>query len=72
MLNPPPRPGQQADAEHGRGRPPGVVELLAILEELDRVVAELEASLTELALPFDDASRFTTRSALSFAARRGG
>ena len=59
------------DAERARGRPLTVVELLLVLEELDRVVGELEASLTELALPLDDASRFAARSAIACAARRG-
>ena len=71
MPTPSPHPGRQADAERARGRPLTVVELLLVLEELDRVVGELEASLTELALPLDDASRFAARSAIASAARRG-
>ena len=67
MFNPSPRPGQAAG--HGVGRALSVVELSVVLEELDRVVAELEESLTELALPLDEPSRSATRDAID-AARR--
>jgi hypothetical protein len=46
-----------------------VLELTVVLEELDRVVGELEESLTELALPFDEASRCAAGAAIA-AARR--
>ena len=67
MFNPSPRPGQAAG--HGVGRALSVVELSVVLEELDRVVAELEESLTELALPYDEASRGLAHAAIA-AARR--
>lgn len=58
-------------AETGKscGRPLTVLELTVVLEELDRVVGELEESLTELALPFDGASHAAAREAIA-AARR--
>jgi hypothetical protein len=71
MPSPSSHPARHAETEKSRGRPLSVVELLLVLEELDRIVDELEASLTELALPLDDASRFATRSAIACAARRG-
>ena len=69
MTNPSSNPGQQAATEKGASRPLTVVELTVVLEELDRVVAELEESLTELALPFDEDSRSVARDAI--AAARG-
>jgi hypothetical protein len=69
MSNPSSNPGQPAATEKTAGRPLTVVELTVVLEELDRVVAELEESLTELALPFDDDSRFAARAVI--AAARG-
>ena len=69
MSNPPSNPGQPARTEKSCGRPLTVLELTVVLEELDRVVAELEESLTELTLPFDDESRCAAREAI--AAARG-
>ena len=69
MSNPASNPGQAAGAEKSGGRPLTVLELTVVLEELDRVVAELEESLTELALPFDEDSRDVARQAIA-AARR--
>jgi hypothetical protein len=71
MPSPSSNPARHAGTGKSRGRPLTVVELLLVLEELDRIVDELEASLTELALPLDDASRFAARSAIACAARRG-
>ena len=65
----PSNPGQSADTEKACGRPLSVLELGLVLEELDRVVAELQDSLTELALPFDEASRGATRAAIAAASR---
>lgn len=67
MSNPPVYPGRSAQSEKSCGRPLTVVELTVVLEELDRVVAELEDSLLELALPFDEASRFAARDAIAHA-----
>jgi hypothetical protein len=64
------KPGSHAEPEQSCGRPLTVVELLLVLEELDRVVNELEASLSELALPFDESSRRAARAAVAAAARR--
>ena len=69
MSNPSSNPGQPAQTDKACGRPLSVLELVVVLEELDRVVAELEESLTELALPFDDDSRSAARAAI--AAARG-
>ena len=69
MSNPSSNPGQSAPTARSAGRPLTVLELVVVLEELDRVVAELEESLTELALPFDEASNATAREAIA-AARR--
>jgi hypothetical protein len=69
MSNPSSNPGQPAQAEKACGRPLTVLELTVVLEELDRVVGELEESMTELALPFDEPSRFAARDAIA-AARR--
>jgi len=67
MTDPSSNPGQQAALGKAGSCPLTVVELTVVLEELDRVVAELEESLTELALPFDEDSRFKAYEA----ARRG-
>ena len=69
MSNPSSNPGQPAQTEKSCGRPLSVLELTVVLEELDRVVAELEESLTELALPYDEASRGLAHAAIA-AARR--
>ena len=71
MSSPSSNPARHAETEKSRARPLTVVELLLVLEELDRIVDEIAASLTELALPLDDASRFAARSAIACAARRG-
>ena len=63
-------PGRSVAGERGAGRPLSVVELTVVLEELDRVVAELQDSLTELALPFDEDSRCRARAAIAAARRR--
>ena len=70
-MTPPSIPHQTLAGEHACGRPLTVAELSVVLEELDRVVEELQDSLTELALPFDDASSAATRDAIA-AARRAG
>ena len=64
MPTPSSNPGQRAGTEKSCGRPLTVVELLLVLEELDRVVGELDASMSELALPFDEASRSAACSAM--------
>ena len=69
MSNPPSNPGQPAETDRSCARPLTVLELTVVLEELDRVVGQLEESLTELALPFDEASRCVARAAIA-AARR--
>ena len=69
MLDPSPHPGQAAANSHAVGRALSVAELSLVLEELDRVVAELQESLAEIALPLDDASRVAARDAI--AAARG-
>ncbi|MCK9686958.1 hypothetical protein [Scleromatobacter humisilvae] len=69
MPNPSSNPGQSTRTGKSGGRPLTVLELVVVLEELDRVVAELEESLTELALPFDEASHVAAREAIA-AARR--
>ena len=71
MSNPSSNPAQPAQAEKSCGRPLSLLELTVVLEELERVVAELEESLTELALPFDEASRCVARETIA-AARRPG
>ena len=71
MSNPASNQGQPAQAEKSCARPLTVLELTVVLEELDRVVGELSDSLTELALPFDEASRCATHAAIA-AARRAG
>jgi hypothetical protein len=70
MSNPASNPGQAAPTEKAGGRPLTVLELTVVIEELDRVVAELEESLTELALPFDDVSRGIAREAIAAARRQ--
>jgi hypothetical protein len=70
MPNPPSNPGQSAQAGNACGRPLTVLELTVVLEELDRVVGELELSLTELALTFDEPSRGLARDAIAAARRR--
>jgi hypothetical protein len=67
MSNPSSNPGQPAQTEKPCGRPLSVLELIVVLEELDRVVGEIEDSLTELALPFDEPSRFAARAAIAAA-----
>ncbi len=69
MSNASSNKGPSADTERSCGRSPTVLELTVVLEELDRVVCELEDSMTELTLPFDDASRVAAQEAIS-AARR--
>jgi hypothetical protein len=68
MSTPSPVPGPSASTR-GAGRPLTVVELTIVLEELDRVVAELEAALLEVAMPLDEPSRCAMRDAIA-AARR--
>ena len=72
MPAPSSKPGPHAVPAQSCGRPLTVVELLLVLEELDRVVGELEVSLSELALPFDESSRCAARAAIATAARRRG
>ena len=69
MSNPSSNQGQPAQIEKSCARPLTVLELTVVLEELDRVVGELEESMTELALPFDEPSRSAARDAIA-AARR--
>lgn len=69
MSSPSSNPGLRAASETPCGRALTVAELLIVLEELDRVVAALEESLGELALPFDDESHCVARAAI--AAARG-
>jgi hypothetical protein len=70
MSNPSSNPGHSAESAQACGRLLSVIELGVVLEELDRVVAELEESLAELALPFDDASRGAACEAIAAARRR--
>jgi hypothetical protein len=67
MFDPSPHPAQAG--AHAAGRSLTAAELLFVLEELDRVVAELEESLAEIALPLDDASRCAAREAIAIARR---
>jgi hypothetical protein len=69
MSRPPSQPGRPAHAERSCSRSLSLLELSVVLEELDRVVGELEESLTELGLPFDEDSRAVARAAIA-AARR--
>ena len=71
MSSPSSNPGQPAQTGRACGRSLTVLELSVVLEELDRVVAELEESLTELALPFDEDSRLAARAAIAMARRAG-
>ena len=70
MHHPSSNPGQVAHTDKPCGRPLTVLELIVVLQELDRVVDELEDSLNELALPSDAASRVAARAAIAAAARR--
>jgi hypothetical protein len=70
-MTPPSIPNQTSASEHACGRPLTVAELSVVLEELDRVVEELQDSLTELALPFDDESHCAARDAIALARRAG-
>jgi hypothetical protein len=67
MSDPSSNPGQPAQTDRACGRQLSLPELLLVLEELDRVVGEIEHSLTELALPFDEASRCAARAAIAAA-----
>jgi hypothetical protein len=69
MSKPSSNRGQPAQVEKACGRPLTVAELTVVLEELDRVVGELELSLTELALPFDESSQRAARDAIALARR---
>jgi hypothetical protein len=71
MSDPSSNAGQPARTGKSGGRPLTVLELAVVLEELDRVVAELQESLTELALPFDEASHGVAREAIAMARRLG-
>ena len=68
MFTPSSEPGPSASTR-GAGRRLTVIELAIVLEELDRVVAELEESLAEIALPLHAASRRAACDAID-AARR--
>jgi hypothetical protein len=70
-MTPPSIPHKTSASEHACGRPLSVAELSLVLEELDRVVEELQDSLTELALPFDDESRCAACDAITLARRAG-
>ncbi len=70
MSKPSSNPAGPAAAGKAVGRPLSVLELSVVLEELDRVVAELEESLAELALPFDEASQGAARAAIANARRQ--
>ncbi len=67
MSNPPSHPGRPVQAEKSCGRPLTVLELTVVLEELDRVVDEMQESLTELALPFDESACRAAREAIAVA-----
>ena len=67
MSSPSSNPGLSAASAKCGGRPLTVAELLIVLEELDRVVADLQDSLADLALPFDDASHCAARAAIAAA-----
>ena len=67
MFDPSPRSAQAGT--HAAGRILTVVELALVLEALDRVVAELQESLAEIALPLDEASRCAARDAIAVARR---
>jgi hypothetical protein len=70
MSIPSPHRGPLTQTPKSRGRPLGVLELSVLLDELDRVVGELEESLNELVLPFDEASRGAACDAISAARHR--
>jgi len=70
-MIPPSLPRHSSAGDPACTRPLSVAELNVVLEELDRVVEELQNSLSDLALPFDDASRHAAHDAIA-AARRGG
>ncbi len=70
MSNPPSDPDPFSAIGKSWLCPLSLVELTVVLEELDRVVGELEESLAELALPFDEPSHRAARAAIA-AARRG-
>ena len=70
-MSTPSNPDRPAQAENACGRALTVAELAVVLEELDRVVGELQDSLDELALPFDVESRDVARDAIVAARRRG-
>ena len=63
-------PSNSTEAGKSCARSLSVLELLVVLEELDRVVGELEDSLNELALPFDEASRCAACAAIAAASGR--
>jgi len=69
MSRPSSQPSHPAHAGRSCGRSLSLLELSLVVEELDRLVGELEESLTELALPLDDASRALAHDAIA-AARR--
>ena len=70
MPNPPSNTGHSVQSGNACGRPLSVLELTVVLEELDRVVGELELALTELTLPFDEPSRGVARDAIAAARHR--
>ncbi len=63
-------PSNSTEAGKSCARPLTVLELIVVLEELDRVVGELEESMTEMALPFDEPSRFAACVAIAAASQR--
>ena len=69
MFDPSPHPRPDITVARGAGRVLTVAELALVLEELDRVVAELQESLAEIALPLDEPSRCAAHDAIA-AARR--
>ena len=70
-MTPPSLPRHPRAGDPACTRPLSMAELSVVLEELDRVVQELQHSLAELALPFDDASRHAARDAIAVARRTG-
>jgi hypothetical protein len=70
MSNPSSNRSRPALTDKSGARALTVLELTVLLEELDRVVGELEESLNELALPSDVASRLIACNAIALAARR--
>ena len=69
MSHPRSNPEPSTASERSGGRTLSLNELKGVLEELHRVVAELEESLRELKLPLDEPSRLAARAAI--AAARG-